>query len=64
VEIYSTKDGTGRKLSVHKEQLGPGVAAYFIDMSTPCGAQRCVLSASSALNLARALLWSAHADAL
>jgi hypothetical protein len=46
VEIYSTKDGTGRKLSVHKEQLGPGVAAYFIDMSTPCGAQRCVLSAS------------------
>jgi hypothetical protein len=64
VEIYSTKDGTGRKLSVHKEQLGPGVAAYFIDMSTPCGAQRCVLSADSALNLGRALLWSAHADAL
>jgi hypothetical protein len=64
VEIYSTKDGTGRKLSVHKEQLGPGVAAYFIDMSTPCGAQRCVLSANSALNLGRALLWSVHADAL
>jgi hypothetical protein len=64
VEIYSTTDGTGRKLSVYKEQVGPGVAAYFIDVSTPCGAQRCVLSATSALNLGRALLWSAHADGL
>jgi len=58
VEIYSTKDGTGRHLSVHKEQVGLGVAAYFIDVSTPCGAQRCALSANSALNLGRALLWS------
>jgi hypothetical protein len=63
VEIYSTKDGTGRKLSVHKEQVGPGVAAYFIDVSTPCGAQRCALSATSALNLGRALLCSVHDDA-
>jgi len=64
MEIYSTKDGTGRKLSVHKDQVGPGVAAYFVDVSTPCGAQRCALSATSALNLGRALLWSAHADGL
>jgi hypothetical protein len=65
VEIYSTEDGTGRKLSVHKERVGPaGVPAYFIDVSTPGGGQRCALSASSALNLGRALLWSAHADAL
>ena len=64
MEIYSTNDGTGSKLSVHKEQVGPGVAAYFIDVSTPCGAQRCALSATSALNLGRALLWSAHADGL
>jgi hypothetical protein len=39
MEIYSTKDGTGRKLSVHKDQVGPGVAAYFVDVSTPCGAR-------------------------
>jgi len=64
VEIYSTKDGTGRKLSVHKEQVGPGVAAYFIDVSTPSGAQRCALSTTSALNLGRALLCSVHDDAL
>jgi len=55
VEIYSTKDGTGKKLSVHKEWVGPGVAAYSIDVSTPSGRQRCALSASSALIL-RALL--------
>jgi hypothetical protein len=64
VEIYSTTDGTGRKLSVHKERVGPGVTAYFIDVGTPCGEQRCALSANSALNLGRALMWSAHADAL
>ena len=64
MEIYSTKDGAGRKLSVHKERIGPGVAAYFIDVSTPSDGQRCALSATSALNLGRALLWSAHADAL
>jgi len=64
LEIYSAKDGTGRKFSVYKEQVGPGVAVYFIEVSTPCGAQRCALSASSALNLGRALLWSAHADGL
>ena len=63
MEIYSTKDGAGRKLSVHKERIGPGVAAYFIDVSKPSGGQRCALSATSALVL-RALLWSAHADAL
>ena len=63
MEIYSTKDGTGRKLTVYKEQVGPGVAAYFIDVSTPCGAQRCALSATSALNLGRALLCSVHDDA-
>ena len=63
MEIYSTRDGTGRHLSVHKERVGPGVAAYFIDVSTPSGGQRCALSATSALIL-RALLWSAHADAL
>jgi hypothetical protein len=57
VEIYSTKDGSGRK------QVGPGVTAYFIDVSTPCGGQRCALSTTSALNLGRALLWSAHHDA-
>ena len=64
MEIYSTKDGTGRKLSVHKEQVGPGVAAYFIDVSTPCGAQRCALSTTSAWSLGRALLCSVHDDAL
>ena len=63
MEIYSTKDGTGRKLSVYKEQVGPGVAAYFIDVSTPCGAQRYAMSATSALNLGRALLCSVHDDA-
>jgi hypothetical protein len=63
VEIYSTKDGTGRKLSVHKERVGPGVSAYFIEMSTPSGGQRCALSATSALNLGRALLCSVHDDA-
>ena len=63
MEIYSTEDGTGRKLTVHKEKVGPGVSAYFIDVSTPSGGQRCALSATSALNLGRALLWSAHADA-
>ena len=64
MEIYSTKDGTGRKLSVYKDQVGPGVAAYFVDVSTPCGAQRCALSAISALNLGRDLLCSVHDDAL
>ena len=65
MEIYSTKDGTGRKLSVHKERVGPaGVPAYFIDVSTPCGEQRCALSASSALTLGRTLMWATHADAL
>ena len=63
MEIYSTKDGTGRKLSVHKEPVGPGVNAYFIEMSTPSGGQRCALSATSALNLGRALLCSVHDDA-
>jgi hypothetical protein len=63
VEIYSTKDGTGRHLSVHREQVGPGVTAYFIDVSTPSGGQRCALSATSALNLGRALLRSVHDDA-
>jgi hypothetical protein len=63
VEIYSIKDGTGMKLSVHKERVGPGVAAYFIDVSTPCGAQRCALSATSAWSLGRALLCSVHDDA-
>ena len=63
MEIYSTKDGTGRKLRVHKERVGPGVAAYFIDVSTPSGGQRCALSATSALNLGRALLCSVHDDA-
>jgi hypothetical protein len=63
VEIYSTKDGTGRKLRVHKERVGPGVSAYFIEMSTPSGGQRCALSATSALNLGRALLCSVHDDA-
>jgi hypothetical protein len=64
VEIYSTTDGTGRKLSVHKERVGPGLPAYFIDVSTPCGGQRCALGATSALNLGRALVWSTHTDAL
>ena len=64
MEIYSTRDGTGRKLTVHKERVGPGLAAYFIDVNTPSGGQRCALSATSALNLGRALLWSAHADAV
>ena len=63
MEIYSAKDGTGRKFSVYKEQVGPGVAVYFIEVSTPCGAQRCALSANSALNLGRALLCSVHDDA-
>jgi hypothetical protein len=63
VEIYSTKDGTGRKLSVRKERVGPGMSAYFIEMSTPSGGQRCALSATSALNLGRALLCSVHDDA-
>ena len=63
MEIYSTNDGTGSKLSVHKEQVGPGIAAYFIDVSTPSGAQRCALSAISALNLGRDLLCSVHDDA-
>jgi hypothetical protein len=63
VEIYSSKDNTGRKLSVHKEQVGPGVSAYFIEMSTPSGGQRCALSATSAWNLGRALLCSVHDDA-
>jgi hypothetical protein len=63
VEIYSTKDGTGRKLSVYKERVGPGVSAYFIEMSTPFGGQRCPLSATSALNLGRALLCSVHDEA-
>jgi hypothetical protein len=63
VEIYSTKDGTGRKLSVHKEQVAPGVAAYFIEVSTPCGAQRYALTATSAWSLGRALLCSVHDDA-
>jgi hypothetical protein len=63
VEIYSTTDGTGSKLSVHKEWVGPAVAAYFIDVSTPSGGQRCALSASSALVL-RALPRSPHGDAL
>jgi hypothetical protein len=62
VEIYSIKDATGRKLSVHKERVGPGVAAYFIDVSTPRGAQRCALSATSAWSLGRALLCSVHDD--
>ena len=65
MEIYSTEDGTGKHLSVHKERVAPGVPAYFIDVSTPSGGGLCcALSATSALNLARALLWSAHADAL
>ena len=65
MEIYSTKDGTGRHLSVHKEQVGPGVAAYFIEVRTPSGAQRCALSATSAYNLGRALLCAVHdGDAL
>ena len=64
MEIYSTKDGTGKHLSVHKERVAGGVPAYFIDVSTPFGGgQCCALSATEALNLARALLWSAHADA-
>jgi hypothetical protein len=64
VEIYSTKDGTGRKLSVHKEQAAPGVAAYFIEVSTPFGAQPFAMSATSAWSLGRALLCSVHDDAL
>ena len=63
MEIYSTKDATGTTLSVHKERVGPNVTAYFIDVSTPCCEQRCVLSATSALNLGRALLWSEHDEA-
>ena len=63
MEIYSTKDATGTTLSVHKERVGPNVTAYFIDVGTPCCEQRCVLSATSALNLGHALLESAHADA-
>jgi hypothetical protein len=64
VEIYWTKDDTGKHISVHKERVAPGVPAYFIDVSTPFGGgQCCALSATEALNLARALLWSAHADA-
>ena len=60
MEIYSTKDSTGKRLSVHKERVAPGVSAYFIDVSTPSGGgQCCELTASSALVL-RALL----ADAL
>jgi hypothetical protein len=59
VEIYSTEDVSGRKLSVYKEQVAPGVSAYFVDVSTPSGGQRCALSATSALKLGRALLWSA-----
>jgi hypothetical protein len=62
VEIYSTKDGTGRKLSAHKEQVAPRVAAYFIEVSTPCGAQPFALSATSAWSLGRALLCSVHDD--
>jgi hypothetical protein len=62
VEIYSVKGGTGRQLSVHKEQVAPGVAAYFIDVSTPSGGQRCALSATSALDLGRALLCAVHDD--
>jgi hypothetical protein len=64
VAIYSTKDGTGRKLSAHKEQVTPRVAAYFIEVSTPCGAQPFALSATSAWSLGRALLCSVHDDAL
>ncbi len=60
MEIYSTKDGTGRKLSVHKERAGPGVSAYFIDVSTPSSGQRCALSTASAWSLGRALLCSVH----
>ena len=63
MEIYSTKDATGTTLSVHKERVGPNVTAYFIDVGTPCCEQRCVLSATSALNLGRALLCSVHDDA-
>jgi hypothetical protein len=62
VEIYSVKDGTGRHLSVHKEQVAPGVAAYFIEVNTPSGGQRYALSATSALNLGRALLCAVHDD--
>ena len=62
MEIYAVKDGTGRHLSVHKEQVAPGVAAYFIDVSTPSGEQRYALSAISALNLGRALLCAVHDD--
>jgi len=61
--IYSTNDGTGRKLSVHKERVEPGVSAYFIDVRTPSGGQRCALSATSAWSLGRALLCSVHDDA-
>ena len=63
MEIYSVKDGTGRHLSVHKEHAAPGVAAYFIEVNTPSGEQRCTLSATSAYNLGRALLCAVHDDA-
>ena len=65
MEIYSTNDGTGKHLSVHKERVAPGVPAYFIDVSTPSGGGLCcALSAISALNLGRDLLCSVHDDAL
>ena len=62
MEIYSTRDGTGRHLSVHKDQVGPGMNAYFIDVTTRSGRQWWVLNATSALNLGRALLCSVHDD--
>ena len=64
MEIYSTKDVSGTELSAHKERVGHGVTAYFIDVSTPSGGQRCALSATSAWSLGRALLCSVHDDAL
>jgi hypothetical protein len=64
VEIYSTKDATGQHLTIHKEPVARG-PAYFVDVSTPSGdGLCCALSATSAFNLARVLVWSAHADAL
>ena len=62
MEIYSVKDGTGKRLSVHKERVAPGVNAYFIEVNTPPGGQRYALSATSALNLGRALLCAVHDD--
>jgi hypothetical protein len=59
VEIYSTQDGTGGKLSVHKERVGPGAASYFIHVSTPSGGQRCALNASSATILSALLRYAA-----